>query len=230
MENGYKPVKYGQCWVFSGILTTLLRALGIPARSVTNFQSAHDTDNTMTIDVYVDKMGNEHMKSDSCWNFHVWNECWLNRRDLPDGYAGWQAVDATPQEDANGISQCGPAPVSAIKKGETFVNYDTNFVYGEVNADRCTWLCEVGDDDSIFPVALTSRRRDAVGMFISTKAPGVSNFEREDITDSYKFEEGTSEEKASFEKAFSYTGMRPNRSYMKNNLIGENKTDFKISK
>ena len=79
---------------------------------MTNFSSAHDKDNTMTIDVYVDKMGNELKKSDSVWNFHVWNECWLNRRDLPDGYSGWQAVDATPQEDANGISQCGPAPVN----------------------------------------------------------------------------------------------------------------------
>jgi hypothetical protein len=31
-----------QCWVFSAISTTIFRALGIPARSVTNFQSAHD--------------------------------------------------------------------------------------------------------------------------------------------------------------------------------------------
>ena len=45
-----------------------------------------NVDNTMTIDTYVDKFGNEHGKSDSVWNFHVWNECWLNRRDLPAGY------------------------------------------------------------------------------------------------------------------------------------------------
>ena len=47
------------------------------------------------------------------------------------------------KEGSNGISQCGPAPLVAIKKGETFFNFETNFVYGEVNADRCTWLCEV---------------------------------------------------------------------------------------
>jgi len=48
-----KDVKYGQCWVFSGILTSLLRAVGIPARCITNFESAHDNDGSMTIDRYV---------------------------------------------------------------------------------------------------------------------------------------------------------------------------------
>ena len=52
MDTG-EPVKYGQCWVFSGLLTTLMRSIGIPARSVTNFASAHDTENTMTIDKFI---------------------------------------------------------------------------------------------------------------------------------------------------------------------------------
>ena len=71
-----KPVNFGQCWVFSGLLTTLCRALGIPCRSVTNFASAHDTDNTMTIDAYVDENNGdiEEHNDDSVWNFHVWNE------------------------------------------------------------------------------------------------------------------------------------------------------------
>ena len=65
MDSGYQPVKYGQCWVFSGVLTALLRAVGIPARSVTNFQSAHDSDNTMTIDTYINDKGEELKNSDS---------------------------------------------------------------------------------------------------------------------------------------------------------------------
>ena len=35
-------------------------------------------------------------------NFHVWNDVWMARPDLPLGYGGWQAVDATPQERSQG--------------------------------------------------------------------------------------------------------------------------------
>ena len=35
-------------------------------------------------------------------NFHVWNESWFKRPDLPDGHDGWQAHDATPQETSYG--------------------------------------------------------------------------------------------------------------------------------
>ena len=40
---------------------------------------------------------------DSIWNFHVWNDVWMERPDLPSGYGGWQAIDATPQEESGGI-------------------------------------------------------------------------------------------------------------------------------
>lgn len=35
-------------------------------------------------------------------NFHVWNDVWMARPDLPKGYGGWQAIDATPQEASEG--------------------------------------------------------------------------------------------------------------------------------
>lgn len=39
-----------------------------------------------------------------------------------------------------GMFCCGPAPVSAIRNGETNLKYDTPFVFAMVNADCITWL------------------------------------------------------------------------------------------
>ena len=70
-KSGGEPVKYGQCWVFSAVLLTVLRVLGIPSRSVTNFNSAHDTNRNRTIDEYYDEDGDKiyHLSSgsDSIW-------------------------------------------------------------------------------------------------------------------------------------------------------------------
>ena len=66
-------------------------------------------------------------------NFHVWNETWMTRPDLPPGFDGWQAVDATPQEESpqGGGYRTGPASLKAIKEGNS-VPFDTNFIIAEV--------------------------------------------------------------------------------------------------
>ena len=84
---------------------------------MTNYSSAHDTDVTCTIDKYFDEDGNEITKKyteDMIWNYHVWNDVWMARPDLPKGefrmdydgiakgYDGWQHIDATPQEESEG--------------------------------------------------------------------------------------------------------------------------------
>ncbi|XP_026543258.1 protein-glutamine gamma-glutamyltransferase 5-like [Notechis scutatus] len=182
-RSGGQPVKYGQCWVFAAVMCTVMRSLGIPTRVVTNFDSGHEKDGNLVIDVYYDNTGQllPRESKDSIWNFHVWNECWMVRRDLPPGYDGWQVLDATPQESSNGLYRCGPAPVKAIRNGDIHLRYDTPFVFSMVNADRVVWL-------------LSGTRREklqwnpsAVGNYISTKAVGSE--EREDITHTYKHQE-----------------------------------------
>uniref|UniRef100_A0A8V5GR59 protein-glutamine gamma-glutamyltransferase n=1 Tax=Melopsittacus undulatus TaxID=13146 RepID=A0A8V5GR59_MELUD len=179
----YKPVRYGQCWVFAGVMCTVLRSLGIPTRVITNFNSAHDRNINLSVDKYVDISGKTlHLTEDSVWNFHVWNESWFIRRDLGSFYDGWQVLDATPQERSKGIYQCGPASTRAIKEGDVNLDYDSSFVFAAVNADYVTWI------------HYSNKRKERIysdtrkiGKFISTKAVGTNS--RVDVTANYKYPE-----------------------------------------
>ncbi|XP_067228882.1 protein-glutamine gamma-glutamyltransferase 2 isoform X1 [Chanodichthys erythropterus] len=191
------PVKYGQCWVFAAVMCTVLRCLGIPCRVVTNFQSAHDTDQNLIVDEFFSDYGVRPKQNlDSVWNFHVWVEGWMRRPDLSGDslYDGWQVLDPTPQEKSSGTYCCGPAPLKAILEGHTDVKYDVPFVYAEVNADKITWLIMAnGSKKKILSDTKT------VGQNISTKAVGSNS--RRDISDQYKHPEGSVKERAVYDEA-----------------------------
>ncbi|XP_053450449.1 protein-glutamine gamma-glutamyltransferase 5 [Nycticebus coucang] len=193
--TGCQPVRYGQCWVFAAVMCTVMRCLGIPTRVITNFDSGHDTDGNLIIDEYYDNTGRilENKKKDTIWDYHVWNECWMARKDLPPGYGGWQVLDATPQETSNGLYCCGPASVRAIKEGEVDLNYDTRFAFSMVNADCVSWLVYGGKEQKLH------RDTSSVGNFISTKS--IQSDERDDITENYKYREGSPQERHAFLKA-----------------------------
>ena len=66
----------------------------------------------------------------------------MSRPDLPPGFGGWQVLDATPQEQSpqGGGYRAGPAPVKAVKEGNSVV-FDTNFVIAEVLIPKFIQLC-----------------------------------------------------------------------------------------
>jgi len=209
-----RPVKFAQCWVFAGALTTIARAIGLPSRIVTNYSSAHDTQASLTVDYFVDDDGKimEEMNSDSIWNYHVWNEVWMARPDLSDNnggdYDGFQAIDSTPQEMSDEMYRCGPASVTAVKRGEILKPYDNSFLYAEVNADKVFWRYSGPGG----PLKLIKKDEFGIGHFISTKA--IGRWEREDITKSYKFEEKTDEERATMLKALKQASSAFSRYYL----------------
>ncbi|XP_059426102.1 protein-glutamine gamma-glutamyltransferase 5-like [Carassius carassius] len=169
-ETQFRPVKYGQCWVFAAVMCTVMRALGIPTRVVTNFNSAHDTDGNMMIEEYYNEMGEKlSMSRDSICKgeLQVFQEL--------------QVLDPTPQERSAGMFRCGPAAVKAIYEQRVDAQYDVPFVYAEVNADVCTIIIRNG---KVLSTSIDKRR---VGALISTKRPGSMSMQN--ITSEYKTEE-----------------------------------------
>lgn len=79
--------------------------------------------------------------------------------------------------------QCGPASVMAVKQGDVKLNYDTAFVYTEVNADINRWVVQ-SNGKRVKAYCDTS----SIGRALSTKAVGSN--QRVDVTNNYKFPEG----------------------------------------
>merc|ERR1711962_804597 len=197
-------VKYGQCWVFSGVTTSMMRCLGIPARSVTNYNSSHDCDGNCTDDKYFDEELNylDECSYDSVWNFHVWNDVWMARPDLPEGYGGWQAIDATPQEESDHKMQCGPASLEAIRRGDIGLGYDCPFVFAEVNADVMHWG---EDDESDWGWKRMKMNKYHIGRSILTKQHNkdddFGDADKEDVLNEYKNAEGSAAERLAIHNA-----------------------------
>jgi hypothetical protein len=176
LRTGAK-VKYAQCWVYAGVLVSATRAVGLASLVVSNFNSAHGRPpyNEGIDDFFFFNelmQPTKHANSmESIWNFHVWNQVFMRRPDLVLNQSsdmeaasvdGWQAIDATPQEQTcemrGSFELCryalGPVPVKAIHAGivntdgeETRYNsvnaglsYDGMFTYTEARGQLRGWL------------------------------------------------------------------------------------------
>ncbi|XP_057178198.1 coagulation factor XIII A chain-like [Triplophysa rosa] len=195
-SEGASPVAFAQCWVFAGVLNTFLRCLGLPARVITNFCSAHDNTGNLKTDIELDEDGkvDKGKTRDSIWNYHCWNEVYMKRTDLPEKYWGWQVVDSTPQETSDGLYRCGPTSVSALKEGELSYQFDSRFVFAELNSDVIYHQSDENGKSKIIYVDTAY-----VGRLIVTKKRNSNEYE--DITSSYKYPEASLKEREAMQMA-----------------------------
>ncbi|XDV46821.1 hypothetical protein PO909_016653 [Leuciscus waleckii] len=191
-----ETVCFAQCWVFAGVLNTFMRCLGIPARVITNFCSAHDNTGNLKTDIVLDEEGkvDQSRTKDSVWNYHCWTEVYMKRLDLPEKFSGWQVIDSTPQETSDGFYRCGPTSVNAIKEGELSYPFDAKFVFAELNSDVVFHRSDKEGKMKILHVDT-----GYVGKLVVTKKHGSSDYE--DITSTYKYPEKTVKEREVMQNA-----------------------------
>lgn len=190
-----RPVYESQAWVFAAVACTVLRCLGIPARVVTTFDSAQGTNGSLLVDEYYNEEGfqNGEGQRGHIWVFQTSVECWMNRPDLSPGYDGWQILHPRAPHGVGVLGSCNLVPVKAVKEGELQLDPAVPELFAAVNALCVVWkCCEDGK------LELTNSNRKNVGNSISTKVVGSDRCE--DITQNYKYPEGSLQEKEVLER------------------------------
>ncbi|XP_037691350.1 protein 4.2 [Choloepus didactylus] len=190
-----RPVYDGQAWVLAAVACTVLRCLGIPARVVTTFSSAHGTGGGLLVDEYYNEEGlqNGEGHRGRIWIFQTSTECWMARPALPKGYGGWQILYPSLPKGGRVLEACDLVPVRAVKEGSLWLTPAVSELFAAVNATCVVWKC--CEDGTL---ELTNSNTKHVGNNISTK--GVGSDRCEDITQNYKYPEGSHQEKEVLEE------------------------------
>jgi hypothetical protein len=135
--TGHLDVKYGQCWVFAGMLNSTMKAIGIESRTVTNMDSAHESKpfdqkvqtryekksvqyNETDWD-FVNRSKTTQQSADSIWNFHVWTEVNAHTAEWTDHNTHDPGITIL-EMLAYGKPGNGDAP-SAAKNSESMWNF-----------------------------------------------------------------------------------------------------------
>lgn len=139
-------VRYVQCPEFACVLTSMLRCLGIPSRTVTGYNIGRDlatecgrlelgwrVDASLGSDRRIVKQLTKC--GDYLWNYHVWTEAWFSSESSVPGE--WQVMDGTPVAAGkaygcevakhcafHGIYGLGPVPRSAILGRDLTAKWD----------------------------------------------------------------------------------------------------------
>ncbi|XP_016000437.1 erythrocyte membrane protein band 4.2 isoform X1 [Rousettus aegyptiacus] len=190
-----RPVYDGQAWVLAAVACTVLRCLGIPARVVTTFTSAQGTGGGLLVNEYYSEKGlqNREGQRGRIWIFQTSTECWMTRPALSQGYDGWQILHPSSPSGGGVPRAYDLVPVIAVKEGKLGLTPAVSDVFASVNASCVVWKC--CEDGTL---ELTNSNTKYVGNNISTK--GVGTDRCEDITQNYKYPEGSLQEKEVLER------------------------------
>uniref|UniRef100_A0A670IKE8 Transglutaminase-like domain-containing protein n=2 Tax=Podarcis muralis TaxID=64176 RepID=A0A670IKE8_PODMU len=193
-QSKCKPVKYGYCGTFASVMCTVMRCLGIPSRVVTGFYCALNAVDPLTVQEVYDYTGKTLSGKEHIWVHHCWSESWMARKDINQAMSDWQYLDPTPIETSKGSVCSGPIWVKSIRDGDVDTDSDGPRVFCMLNARSTAWVSQGRGKKTklhcdIWPC----------GQCISTKSVGGDLLE--DVTDAYKHELGSLQEKKAFYKA-----------------------------
>ncbi|KAI6651599.1 Coagulation factor XIII A chain-like [Oopsacas minuta] len=187
--TGKYPPLPGECWTLSGVLVSLLRCVGIPARPVSCYNAAHQCKKLGRNDKYfIHQVGLvDSLNKDLTWVYHVWVEAWISSWGCAPS---WHVLDPSAHQQSSGPFRTGPISVSSIANYKTFpiCDHSVECVAGEVNYSCYTFrVAEISVLDNCWKFTLVKIEDQSNWSQVVTMN---ESHMLQDITDTYKLDFG----------------------------------------